>query len=165
MPEYLDVVDENDNIIGKATRSEVHSTGKIHRAVHVFVFNFKGELLLELRPLSKKQYPGQWCDVCGHVGAGESYEEAAKKELKEEIGVECELRKFCDLRKRYKNDNENIRLFLCQCDGPFKINPKEVERIEFFGLEQIKKDVETGKKTLTPGTLLLFKEYCKRTGK
>lgn len=81
MAELFDVVDENDNIIGRATREECHSNPKLmHRASIILIFNSKGELLLQKRSMNKDTNPGKWANsVAGHVDPGESYEETAKR--------------------------------------------------------------------------------------
>lgn len=86
--EVFDVVDEADQVVGKATRAEVHAKGLLHRAVHLFVINGRGELLLQKRSLLKDKHPGVWdSSVAGHLDAGESYIDAARRELVEEMGI------------------------------------------------------------------------------
>lgn len=89
MTELLDIVNENDKVIGQKPRNEVHSSNEfIHRAAHVFVFNYRGEILLQKRSLKKEQYAGFWGDIAGHIDSGEGYEESARRELKDEVGIE-----------------------------------------------------------------------------
>jgi phosphomevalonate kinase len=161
MAEILDIVDENDNVIDQRTRTEVHSSNKlIHRAAHVFVFNSKGELLLQKRSLKKKQYAGFWGDVAGHMDAGEEYEKAAGRELKEELGISARLEFLMKLRKDFKNDQEIITIFKCIHEGPFKPNPGEVEFVKFFPLEKIKEMMERGE-DFTPGTRIALENLFK----
>jgi isopentenyldiphosphate isomerase len=159
MSEYLDVVDEDDNVIGKETRGDCHAKGKIHRGIHVLVFNSKGEILLGKRSMKKKQYKGLYQDIGGHVEAGESYEEAARRELEEETGITCEPEKIRDIKKRYKKDNENIRLFRCLHDGPLKLNIDEFTSAEFIPVDRIESIVKNRKSTLTPGTVLSLSSF------
>ena len=87
--EYLDIVDIKDKIIGKATRKEIHDMHQIHRGVHVFVVNSKNEILIQKRSNKKDYYPGYYdASVGAQVRSGETYEQAAKRELKEELGVD-----------------------------------------------------------------------------
>lgn len=82
MEEIFDVCDEHDRVIGQAPRSVVHAQGLLHRAVHVFVFNSAGELLLQMRSRHKDEAPLQFTSsASGHLGAGETYEAAAPREL------------------------------------------------------------------------------------
>lgn len=89
--EIFDVVDEDDVVTGQATRAEVHARGWRHRAVHVLVFNKKGEVLLQKRSRLKDVHPGAWdSSAAGHLDAGESYAGAAKREIEEELGMAVE---------------------------------------------------------------------------
>ena len=86
--EMFDVVDENDTIVARATRREVHARGWRHRAVHVLVFNRAGDLFLQKRSMNKDVAPGSWdSSTSGHLGVGEDYDAGAVRELEEEIGL------------------------------------------------------------------------------
>ncbi len=160
MAEYFDIVDENDNVIGKATREECHKNKLIHRGVHIFILNSKGMLLLQKRSMKKDLYKGYWCSsAAGHVKSGETYEQAAKTELKEELGINTKLKVICDYKERAELESHNIRLFLGFYDGPFKINKDEVEYVNFFELNDIEKMLKIEK--FTPGTVLAFENYIK----
>ena len=88
--EWFDVVDERDAVVGRARRREVHAQGLWHRAVHVLVFDAGGRVLLQKRSLAKDLSPGKWDSSCsGHLDAGEDYDAAAGRELREEIGVDA----------------------------------------------------------------------------
>jgi isopentenyl-diphosphate Delta-isomerase len=88
LDELFDVVDEQDRVIGQATRREVHAKGLKHRAVHVLVFNGQGQVFLHKRSMLKDSAPGLWGASCaGHLDAGENYDQAALRELKEELGI------------------------------------------------------------------------------
>ena len=80
--EIFDVVDENDRVVGRATRAEVHRRRLLHRAVHIVVSDGRGNVVLQKRSLAKDTCPGLLSTSCaGHVDAGESYEQAARREL------------------------------------------------------------------------------------
>lgn len=163
MTEVVDIVNENDEVIGQKPRDEVHSSNKyIHRATHVFVFNSKGEMLLQKRSLKKKQYSGFWGDIAGHMDPREGYEEAAVREMKEEIGIGGKLEFLMKLRKHFENDQEIIVIFKCVHEGPFKINPEEVEFVKFFSLEKIKEMLES-EENFTPGTRIALEELIKKS--
>jgi isopentenyl-diphosphate delta-isomerase type 1 len=159
MAEMFDVVDEDNNVIGKLSRKEVHSGNIIHRGVHILVFNSKGEVLLQKRSMKKDKYPGAWGDVAGHLDAGESYEHAAARELKEEVGIEKKLEFMMKFRKRADNDQEINKLFKCFYDGPFKPNTEEIDELRFFSVEQIKDLLKDG--NVAPGARIALTEYIK----
>ena len=85
----FDVVNERDEVIGQATRPEVHRRGLMHRATHVLVFNSRGQVFLQKRSLKKDRQPGLWdSSASGHLDCGEDYDACAVRELREEIGLE-----------------------------------------------------------------------------
>ena len=89
--ELLDVVDENDRVIAVKTRGEIHAAGLMHRAVHILVFNRRGELFLQKRSLQKDEQPGLWdSSAAGHVDSGEAYLDCAEREIEEELGIVLE---------------------------------------------------------------------------
>lgn len=127
--EYFDVVDNRDEVVGRETRSVVHREKLQHRAVHVFVFNSKGELYLQRRSMTKDTAPGRWVSSCsGHVDSGEDYDSAAARELGEEIGLYDPE----DLRQVFKESPckqtgyEFVWVYRCQAEGPFELDPVEV---------------------------------------
>jgi isopentenyl-diphosphate Delta-isomerase len=88
MAEYFDVVDEHDVPARRETRVEIHRQRLLHRAVHVLVFNPRGEIYLQRRSAHKDTYPHRWTTSCsGHVDAGENYDQAVLRELGEELGL------------------------------------------------------------------------------
>ena len=87
--ELICQVDENDHIVGPCLRGEAHKLGLRHRSVHILVFNSEGELYLQKRSSTKDVNPGLWdTSAAGHVDFGESYEESARRELVEELGID-----------------------------------------------------------------------------
>ena len=90
--EYRDVVDDKDNVVGSVPKGEIYEKKLNHRIVHILVFNKKGEIFLQKRAGTIKYLPNHWCTSAGgHAMAGETYEEAAKRELMEEINLKGEL--------------------------------------------------------------------------
>ena len=91
MNDLLILVDENDNEIGLMEKLSVHQSGRLHRAFSVFIFNSKGELLLQQRADDKYHSGGLWTNTCcSHPVNGEEIKSTIKKRLKEEMGIECE---------------------------------------------------------------------------
>ena len=87
--EIFDVVNERDEVIGQETRQEVHRRGLLHRAVHVLIYNGKGEIFLQKRSMTKDSCPGLWdSSASGHVDSGEEYDACSVREVREELGVD-----------------------------------------------------------------------------
>lgn len=88
--ELFPVVDPSGAVIGRATRGECHGGSMLlHPVVHLHVFNSRGELYLQRRPAWKDIQPGRWdTAVGGHVGYGETVDEALRREVREELGIE-----------------------------------------------------------------------------
>ncbi len=127
--EVFDVVDEGDEVVGQATRSEVHEKGWLHRAVHVFVVNRRGELLLQKRSRFKDMHPGMWdSSAAGHLDAGEGYAPAAARELEEELGIRgVETEEVAAIRPSRATGWEHVRLFMARWDGTPRFPCSEVE--------------------------------------
>jgi 16S rRNA (adenine1518-N6/adenine1519-N6)-dimethyltransferase len=126
--EQLPVVDENDRIRRYASRSEVHGNNLRHRAVHIFIFNQAGETYLQRRSRSKDRHPLKWdSSAAGHVTAGETYDETALRELKEELGVAVPLEKICKLTASPCTGHEFIWLYRGMTSGNLAPDKSEIE--------------------------------------
>src|SRR5213078_1337255 len=89
--DIFDVVNERDEVVGSKPRSEVHRHGLKHRAVHVLVFNSRGEIFLQKRSMHKDTFPGVWdSSSSGHLDSGEDYDTCALREVAEELGVKLD---------------------------------------------------------------------------
>jgi isopentenyl-diphosphate delta-isomerase len=85
MSDLIDIIDENDKVIGKKEKDSVHEDGDWHRVSHAWVLNSKDDVLCHRRADIKKMFPGLWDVIIGgHLSSGETYEEAVKRELEEE---------------------------------------------------------------------------------
>ena len=127
--ELLNEVDENDQVIGTRSRDELHRLGLRHRAVHILVFNARGDLFLQKRSASKDINPNLWdTSAAGHVDLGESYDEAARRELSEELGIDgtSTLRSIFKLPSSRETGWEFIQVYTVVHDGPFQLNADEI---------------------------------------
>ena len=131
-----DVVNERDEVVGQATREEFSSGKLICRVAFVMLANSLGELLLHQRSAKKRAYPLYWSGAAaGHLLSGETYEEGARRELKEELGIEVPL-EF--VGKFYSApDREMVAVFLGSFDGPVQVERHEVERVEHFSPQHL----------------------------
>ncbi len=139
--EIFIVVDENDNILGYRSRFDCHhNKSLIHRAICVVIFNSNGEILLQKRSRNKDTYPGFYTlSVSGHVGKGESYNKAAKREMLEEIGISTKIKFAAKHIVKSNTETETEVIYTAKFDGPFKINKDEVDGVKFFSDREIMK--------------------------
>jgi len=133
--EIFDVVNERDEVIGQRPRSEVHRLHLRHRAVHVLVFNQRGNLLLQKRSMRKDCFPGTWdSSASGHLDQGEAYDACAVRELREEIGLEVTSvpERLFYLAAEPATGHEFVWVYRCESEGPFRLQETEVDRVEWF---------------------------------
>jgi 16S rRNA (adenine1518-N6/adenine1519-N6)-dimethyltransferase len=131
--EQFPVVDEGDRLKGTAPRSKVHANNLLHRAVHVLIFNPAGEVFLQMRSRWKDRHPLAWdSSAAGHVNAGEDYDQAASRELREELGIDIRLERIAKLPASERTDHEFICLYRGSHDGKLDLNPVEIESGRFF---------------------------------
>jgi 16S rRNA (adenine1518-N6/adenine1519-N6)-dimethyltransferase len=149
--ELLCVVDAQDRVIGSELRNRIHVNNLRHRAVHVLIFNQFGEVFLQKRSIWKDTNPGKWdSSAAGHVDAGESYEEAARRELHEELGIECPVERIGKLPCSVATGWEFIEVFRGTHEGPFQPAPLELETGAFFPLDQIRNWIERSPEDFSP---------------
>ena len=138
--EVFDVVDANDVVIGQKTRDEVHSGQLLHRAVHVFIFNKRGDMLLQQRSMFKDVHPGMWgSSVSGHLDAGEDYDTAALRELDEEMGIKAENppEEIARIAPSEATGWEHVRLYRMSYHGSVRYPAAEVSAAAWFPLAEI----------------------------
>lgn len=161
MMEMMDVVDEQDIPIGHASRKEMYSKGLRHRIVHVLIFDDKGRMAIQLRSEKVSFCPHHWSTaVGGHVKSGETYEAAAARECLEEIGVKLSLQFFSkDEYSAADSPPKFLVTYKAVFNGPFKPNPDEVDKVEFFSIGRLKKMAESGEKFHQELLFLLKKHF------
>lgn len=138
----LEMVDQKGRVIGQAKRDNFHhNPNLIHRVVHCWIFNRKGQILWQQRSLSKKKYPGYWDISCaGHVGLGETPKQTLQRELKEELGLQ--RIKFYFVEKYLscqENETELIYLYYAVIDqdlGLLCLQKEEVAKAGWFDLDK-----------------------------
>jgi isopentenyl-diphosphate delta-isomerase len=137
--ELFDVVDLEDRVIGQERRNVVHARGLAHRAVHIFVFNSRGQLLVQRRSALKDEFPLTYTSsASGHVGAGETYAECAPRELMEEIGLEAPLEWLVKLPPSPETAHEQTVLFRAVSDAVPTPNETEVASLTYFTLDELR---------------------------
>jgi isopentenyl-diphosphate Delta-isomerase len=138
--EIFDVVNERDEVIDRRPRAEVHRLGLKHRAVHVLVFNSRGEVFLQKRSMQKDTAKGKWdSSSSGHVDAGEDYDACAVRELHEEIGLRVTQtpERLFKINACVETGWEFCWVYCCESAGPFTLNPEEIERGDWFAPEKV----------------------------
>jgi len=139
LDEIFDVVNERDEVVGRATRREVHGRGLRHRAVHILVFDAAGRVFLQKRSMTKDMSPGMWDSSCsGHVDSGEDYDVAAVRELGEEIGVHgAKPERWFRINACAETSQEFCWVYRLRHDGPFTLHPGEIERGEWLAPDEL----------------------------
>ena len=141
MTEYFDWVDCHDRVIGVTTREDAHRLNLFHRAVHLYVRGEHGGLILQKRSLSKDLEPGRWTVSCsGHVDRGESFKEAAVREMEEELGVSIESSSLVDLlysAPSKGNGFEFVRSYEVTQQICPEYNPEEISEIREIELIEL----------------------------
>lgn len=145
--EKIILVDKKDKEIGTEEKLKTHKLGKLHRAFSIFVFNRKGELLLQKRARGKYHSGGLWTNTCcSHPRAGEELREAVHRRLKEEMGFDCSLKEVFSFIYKVKFDNglcehELDHVLIGSYDGKPLPNQEEYEEWKWISLKELKKDI------------------------
>jgi 16S rRNA (adenine1518-N6/adenine1519-N6)-dimethyltransferase len=161
--ERFPVVDTNDRIRGYASRAEVHGNNLGHRAVHILIFNQVGDVYLQQRSRWKDRYPLKWdSSAAGHVTAAENYDETARRELKEELGVDVPLERIVRLAASSRTDHEFIWGYRGVVSGNLAPNKCEIERGLFFAPAVIDGWTSARPDDFAPGFLECWKAYRRK---
>ncbi len=155
--EMLILVDDNDQVTGYADKEACHEDdGVLHRAFSIFIFNDKKQLLMQKRSGQKKLWPLTWSNsCCSHPRKGETYEEATRRRLREELGFSTSLEflfKF-EYQANYKHvgsENELCSVFVGKADGPLQINTNEIAEWKYFDIDELEQDMEENPRDYTP---------------
>ena len=143
------LVDENDNSIGASEKMEAHIGGILHRAFSIFIFNNKGEMLLQQRSLNKYHSAGLWTNACcSHPFPGEQTSDAALRRLDEELGFETAIEKIFDFVYKANFDNGLIEhefdhVFVGEYNGVIDFNKGEVMNICYKSIPEIRLSLQT----------------------
>lgn len=160
--ELVDVVDENDNYVKTIYRSKEKYGVDILRSAGIFAKNSNGQILLQLRSKTSPKYPLTWdLSGAGHVDSGESYEDCAKRELFEEVGIQIKNIKFLGKHPQTYDDGRK-RISACYIgytnSNNFSIDIIEVAEAKWFSIDEIKKMIENNEK-FHPECKFLLERY------
>jgi len=146
------LVDKNDKIIGYEEKIKIHKKGQLHRAFSIFIFNSKGELLLQKRVKNKYHSGGLWSNTCcSHPRKNKEIEFECHKRLREEMGFDCKLTKIFSFiyKVNLENgfiENEFDHVFFGKYNGLINPNPKEVSDYKCLNLKDLKEDINKNTK-------------------
>ncbi|NIF06392.1 isopentenyl-diphosphate Delta-isomerase [Chryseobacterium sp. Tr-659] len=165
MEELVVLVNPEDEVLGLMEKQQAHINGLLHRAFSVFLFNNKGEMLLQKRAPGKYHSPNQWTNaVCSHPRNGETYLNGAIRRLKEELGIETELsEKFNFIYKADVGGNlwehELDHVFTGNYNHEFQLNPDEVSEVRFISMEKLDQELKDHPENFTEWFKIILKEY------
>ena len=129
----------------------VHAKKLLHRAVHIFVFNSQGQLLIHRRSAAKDEYPLCYTSsASGHVSAGETYDECAPREMQEEIGLSAPLTFLHKFPATPETAHEHTVLYQTVTDDPPTFDPEEIESGDYYTLAKIAQMIEHNPQEFSP---------------
>jgi isopentenyl-diphosphate delta-isomerase type 1 len=162
----IQIVDENDQPIGQATKQEAWKQGLIHRTARIMIENKKGQLLLQHRDPSKEIFPDAWDNsVAGHVDAGETYEQAALREMEEEIGLkDVHLQEigyyFVDHVWKGRKMKRFSRVYKAQFEElPTKLEAGGVDDVRWWNVADIKQFIKDHPDKVSDGLEQVIARY------
>jgi isopentenyl-diphosphate delta-isomerase len=162
------LVDEQDRELGVAPKSEVHRTGQLHRAFSVFLQDAEGRVLLQRRASGKYHSPGLWANTCcSHPHPGEPLEDAARRRLREEMGIECDLELACAFVYHAELgaglvEHEYDHVFLGTTGLEPRPDPAEVDAWRWVSPRELESDLELHPARYVAWLPLAFRELRRR---
>ena len=153
--EKVVLVDYQDQMIGEMEKLEAHKQGKMHRAFSVFLYH-DGKMLIHKRAKEKYHCGGLWTNsCCSHPRMNESYDEAVKRRLLEELGVTCLTKEIFSFMYYYQFPNglteyELDHVYIGEYTKEVVFDPEEIETVEWIPYEDLKKDVLENPSKYTP---------------
>lgn len=163
--EYLDLVDEKDNVIGRDDRNKIISSEtKNYRVINILIFNSKGELIVPKRSGNRRLFPNCYdFSVGGHVQSGESYEEAAYRELQEELGIQnVVLHEIGYFHPEDIGTSSFSKLYKLNYDGNLYYDMDGIAEIKYFDLKSIYKLLKENSNNFKGDFKPIFYWYLKK---
>ena len=158
MAEMIDVIDDDLNILKTISREEIRKNNLKHKTAIVILKNRKNQIYANQRNKTKLVYPLKWVvGAGGMVRSGESYEQAAKRELKEELGAEAELKFLMDFDYKDEYNNYKAKIYLATYDGEILLDKVECEQGKWVSVDKLKEIIKKG--LLCPDTSLFVQKY------
>lgn len=164
MEEHVVLVDEQDQPLGIMEKMAAHIVPRLHRAFSIFIFNSKGEMLLQQRAFSKYHSPGLWTNTCcSHPSNGETLEQATARRLMEEMGMRCELHEvFTFIYKAPVGlgliEHEYDHVFFGHTDDLPVLSPDEVASYRYMAIDELAADMQAHPESYTEWFKISFDE-------
>ena len=164
--ELIEIVDENGNFTGQIMdKEEAHDKNLLHNEVGIFIINDEGKVLLQKRSANKRFSPNKWGLCAGHVEANESLENAALREIKEEVGLDITSKELIPYGEReitISDSNSHITYFYyIRCnkkENEFAIQTEELSEVKWFNIDEIITMIKEGKTSFKENRIKLFEK-------
>jgi len=166
--ELLDIVDKDDNVIGQDTKENKFQKELTSRNVAIFVMDSNKKLLITKRAPNKRSFPNRYdLAACGNVQSGETYTDAAKREILEELGIKCDFKLLEKIFNEFDENNKKLRyftsIFIGYYSGDVELN-EELVQLKKMSVEEVQEAINENKDQFTPGFVndfVLIKEKLK----
>ena len=166
--ELLDLVDENDKVIGTVWKSQAHKNPKlIHREAGALVFTKNKEFLASKRSMKKKHGPGEWeIGPSGHVKAGENPKATAERELLEEVGLKGKIKYSYKLFDQYLKESRFFYVYYIILEKPIKVNfdKNEIDEVQWIKLNELSNFVKLHPSNATNGSYEIILKVLGKLG-
>ncbi|MEC7786509.1 MAG: NUDIX domain-containing protein [Nitrospinota bacterium] len=152
-----------DQVIGKATRREIHQKQLIHRSIHILVFNSNKQIFLQKRSNTKDENPGIWdTSSAGHVDAGETYDECAERELWEELRIKESLKPLAKIKACKETYQEHVQVYVCKTNTSISINRNEISEGKYFDWATLPNIIQSNTEIFTSSFKLILKKFTEK---
>ncbi len=168
MTEEIILVDENDKQIGTGEKMDVHRKGQLHRCFSIFIFNDKGQVMMQKRASGKYHCGSMWTNTCcSHQRVGEETLAAAHRRLEEEMGFDTEMKEIFTFIYRAEFDNgltehEFDHLLVGKYEGTVTPNPEEADGYEWIDAMDLKKDMEENPERYTVWSKIAYNKLLEK---
>lgn len=169
MEEQVVLVNEMDEVQGLLGKTEAHERGLLHRAISIIVFNNQGEMLIQQRADEKYHWAGIWSNtVCTHPREDESYQEAAERRLKEELGFSTPLNEVFHFIYKATDEESGLteheldHVFIGKYNGEIPFNKAEVKAVRWISMQDLKNEIEANPDNFSFWFKIILKEFQQR---
>jgi isopentenyl-diphosphate delta-isomerase len=164
--EKVVLIDFDDQVLGEMEKQQAHVEGKLHRAFSVILYH-EDKMLIHKRASEKYHCGGLWTNsCCSHPRIHESYDDAVKRRLMEELGVVCDTKEIFSFVYYYQFSNgltefELDHVYIGEYDGEVSFDSSEIEEVKWISFEELKKDIVCNPTKYTPWFVVALKRVLK----